>query len=136
MCVKAAAWVQLKWSCCQGYNPVPVCFLSFTTGHVHRGGCEVLPSRAGSGTRPFAQPGNHIQGSQTGKVRVAQLSQGSEFSPEPAVRTQPCSTQPELTNAPRPTRWEAAEQISKALAPRISSYGQEHCGGSMCAPHV
>lgn len=67
-------------------TPAPVRFLSLPAGHVHRGGREVLPSRAGSGARSFAQPGNHIQGSQTGEVRVAQLRQGTEsFSSVPSL---------------------------------------------------
>lgn len=34
-------------------------------GHVHRGGCKVLPGRVGSGSGPSPQSGHHLQGPQT-----------------------------------------------------------------------
>lgn len=84
--MKGLAWVQRRLSRCQRCNPSTCPLPLLPAGHVHRGGREVLPSRAGSGARPFAQPGNHIQGSQTREVRAAQLRQGTEsFSSVPSL---------------------------------------------------
>lgn len=80
--VKGPAWVQWRchcWRCDPGACPLP-------PGHVHRGGREVLPGRAGSGARPFAQPGNHLPGSQTREVRAAQRwGTESLISPKPVA---------------------------------------------------
>lgn len=71
----AWGWGHVKWRS----DPVDVCrrgaliltYLpcSMFAGHVHRGGCEVLPGRVGSGSGPPPQSGHHLQGPQTWEVR-------------------------------------------------------------------
>jgi len=48
----------------------PVSVSPASPGDVHRGGCQVLSSRAGVGSGPPPQPGHHLQGPQTRKVRA------------------------------------------------------------------
>lgn len=50
-------------------------FVSLPPGDVHRGGCEVLPGRAGAGTGPPPQPGHHLPRPQTWEVRANKLAE-------------------------------------------------------------